>query len=49
MITIPNSIQQDLITDINNFDVMAVISSANDIFSTYQQNNNTLKITITKT
>ena len=39
MITIPNSIQQDLITDINNFDVMAVISSANDTFyiSTKQQ------------
>ena len=39
MITIPNSIQKDLITDINNFDVMAVISSANDTFyiSTKQQ------------
>ncbi len=39
MITIPNSIQQDLITDINNFNVMAVISSANDTFyiSTKQQ------------
>ncbi|HCI72369.1 MAG TPA: hypothetical protein DHV30_17950, partial [Balneola sp.] len=39
MITIPESIQKDLITDINNFDVMAVISSANDTFyiSTKQQ------------
>ena len=39
MITIPESIQKDLITDINNFNVMAVISSANDTFyiSTKQQ------------
>ena len=39
MITIPESIQKDLITDINNFDVMAVISSANVTFyiSTKQQ------------
>jgi hypothetical protein len=32
MITIPEQIQKDLITDVNNFDVMAVITSASDTF-----------------
>ena len=32
MITIPEQIQKDLITDVNNFDVMAVITSTIDTF-----------------
>ena len=32
MITIPSKIQEDLIDDINNFDIMVIITSANETF-----------------